>query len=473
MSTEYSNRTVRKAALLIAAGAAAQGCVSSSTKSASIEYRSDTPATNQYVSTPSSLPSQAVKPDGHNAYEIGQPIGRSSVQGTQTWPEPSLDAYADVAPAQHPASVTYDEDLFESESYASPYEPDLFAPSDIYGDPMASLESKSFQTAPSQGVVSDWGAAEVRSAELGDAQPYVSPLSTDPSFNSVKSGSTSHIVVKGDTLYSLSQKYGVALEALAAANRISEPYTIKIGQEIRLPEPNVHLVGPDETLFGISERFNVDQRSLAVMNGLTKPWTIRPGDSIVLPVLAKDTAKLAALTEKFTQVVSSFPPIQDLTSNMPDVTGFSDAFVEAFTPKSVSSTQSPVKSSAGFAWPVNGHIARAYGEQPDGLRHEGLNIAAGRGTPFIAASDGEVVYAGDDLTGFGNLLLLRHANDWVSAYGHADRLNVTEGQTVVAGEMLGEVGQTGSVTSPQLFFQLRKGKKTQDPVRFLPARSDT
>ena len=123
----------------------------------------------------------------------------------------------------------------------------------------------------------------------------------------------------------------------------------------------------------------------------------------------------------------------------------------------------PPRGSARFLWPVKGKLISGYGPKPDGLHNDGLNIAAGKGTAVIAADNGVVAYAGNELRGFGNLLLLKHADGWITAYAHLDRIEVERGATVKRGQTIGRVGQTGSVTSPQLHFELRKGSQAVDP----------
>lgn len=124
----------------------------------------------------------------------------------------------------------------------------------------------------------------------------------------------------------------------------------------------------------------------------------------------------------------------------------------------------PPRGGARFLWPVKGRLISGYGPKPDGLHNDGLNIAASKGAAVVAADNGVVAYAGNELRGFGNLLLLKHADGWITAYAHLDRIEVERGATVKRGQTVGRVGQTGSVTSPQLHFELRKGSQAVDPT---------
>jgi murein DD-endopeptidase MepM/ murein hydrolase activator NlpD len=124
----------------------------------------------------------------------------------------------------------------------------------------------------------------------------------------------------------------------------------------------------------------------------------------------------------------------------------------------------PPRGSGKFLWPVNGKVVSAYGVKEGGQHNDGINIAAPLGTPVRAADNGVVAYAGNELRGFGNLLLIRHADGWVSAYAHCDALLVKRGDQVKRGQVIARVGQTGAVSSPQLHFELRKGGTAVDPT---------
>lgn len=123
----------------------------------------------------------------------------------------------------------------------------------------------------------------------------------------------------------------------------------------------------------------------------------------------------------------------------------------------------PPRASRNFAWPVKGRVISSYGPQPGGLRNDGLNIAASRGEKVIAADNGVVAYAGGDLKGFGNLVLIKHAGGFVTTYAHNDQLMVKRGDKVKRGQVIATVGESGSVTTPQVHFQVRQGAHAVDP----------
>lgn len=254
-------------------------------------------------------------------------------------------------------------------------------------------------------------------------------------------------VQKGDRLYDVSRRYSVQQRALIETNRLDAPYALKVGSTLYLPPPNVHVVARGETLFSISRRFNIDTRSLAVMNGLERPWVVYPGDEILLPPLASDGDYAPAQ-----------PVVQTAAKSTPKV-----------APKAEPEIRVEAAAPGTFIWPVDGQVISRYGAADGGLRNDGVNIAARAGSDVRASAAGQVVYAGDELEGFGNLLLIQHPNGWVSAYAHSERLVVKNGDRVTQGQVIAKVGSTGSVDRAQVHFELRRGKTPVDPAEHLPA----
>ena len=127
----------------------------------------------------------------------------------------------------------------------------------------------------------------------------------------------------------------------------------------------------------------------------------------------------------------------------------------------------PPRAGGKFLWPVRGRTIAGYGRKKDGLHNDGINIAAPRGAPVRAADNGVVAYLGNELRGFGNLILLKHAGGWVTAYAHNQDFLVKRGQTVTRGQPIARVGSSGNVATPQLHFEIRKGTRSVDPTRFL------
>ncbi len=138
------------------------------------------------------------------------------------------------------------------------------------------------------------------------------------------------------------------------------------------------------------------------------------------------------------------------------------------TPKAPAAVpKPPPRSGRGFLWPLKGRVLSAFGAKARGLRNDGINIAAPRGTPVRAAENGVVAYAGNELRGFGNLLLIKHAGGWVSAYAHNQTLLVKRGDKVRKRQVIAKVGSSGNVSGPQLHFELRRGRRAVDPRKHL------
>jgi murein DD-endopeptidase MepM/ murein hydrolase activator NlpD len=132
-----------------------------------------------------------------------------------------------------------------------------------------------------------------------------------------------------------------------------------------------------------------------------------------------------------------------------------------------SAPSSDVKASSRFVWPVRGQIISGFGKRASGVHNDGINIAAEPGSSVKAADNGVVVYAGNELAGYGNLLLIRHSNGFVTAYAHNKKLLVSKGDNVRQGQTIALVGSTGDVDRPQLHFEIRKGDRAVDPSRYL------
>ncbi len=124
----------------------------------------------------------------------------------------------------------------------------------------------------------------------------------------------------------------------------------------------------------------------------------------------------------------------------------------------------PPAATGRFIWPVRGKVISSYGPKANGLHNDGINIAVPEGTPVHAAQSGVVAYAGNELKGYGNLLLIRHSNGWVTAYAHNSKLLVKRGDRVVRGQEISLAGKTGSVVTPQVHFEIRKGAKALNPT---------
>ena len=154
-------------------------------------------------------------------------------------------------------------------------------------------------------------------------------------------------------------------------------------------------------------------------------------------------------------------------ASLPAVENAPVAKEEPRTTETVVKAAEPSGAMPSFGWPVRGRLIAGFGSKPDGTQNDGINLAVPEGTPIKAADDGVVVYAGNELKGYGNLVLIQHTNGFVTAYAHASELMVKRGDTVKRGQVIAHAGQTGNVTSPQLHFEIRKGSTPVDPTQYL------
>ncbi|MEQ9638965.1 MAG: peptidoglycan DD-metalloendopeptidase family protein [Alphaproteobacteria bacterium] len=271
-------------------------------------------------------------------------------------------------------------------------------------------------------------------------------------------GAGQHQVTGGETIYTIAQANGVPLRALIDANQLRPPFDIYPGQVLNLPRPRAHDVVRGDTLYGISRDYGVDVTSLVQANGLRPPYNVYVGQRLRLPAPPGATIQVATAANRARAGNVPYPRLK------PSAAQVAAAKVRPST------AAPPPRAASRFAWPVRGRILSRYGAKPGGLHNDGVNIAARRGDPVRAAENGVVVYVGNELKGFGNLVLIRHDDGWVSAYAHADELLVPKGATVRRGQVIAKVGASGGVDAPQLHFELRRGTRTVNPLRFLDTR---
>jgi len=311
------------------------------------------------------------------------------------------------------------------------------------------------------GLLVGCGIAEWRS--LGQPPTDVNAdLTRDNTFRN-----TSAVIVgRGETVYGLSRRHGVSIRAIIEANALNPPFHLGVGQKIILPRMRQHLVRSGDTLGRIASAYDIEFYDLARLNGLKPPYTIYVEQRLLLPgkAVGGETTMTTVLVGP--NIGKTPPP---LLKTPPDWDSSVSKKLTAPAPVTSKPTKVlnvpplPAVSVKGFIWPVKGQVISGFGAKSKGLRNDGINIAARRGTPVRATAKGVVVYAGNELRGFGNLLLLKHAGGWVSAYAHNERLTVERGAKVKKGQAIATVGSSGGVRSPQLHFELRKGKRAHDP----------
>ena len=325
-------------------------------------------------------------------------------------------------------------------------------------------------------------------------------------------GGTTIIVGTSDTLETLSRRYNVSAAAILQANGYKGPRALSPGQQLIIPhqatataaaphrrwltppaskpvavasaaQSALHFVNHGETLLSIARRNHVTVAELARANNLDKSTKLKLGMKLTVP--GAKTACIAMPAGCGSRAVLLSPPLQPCRHALatPPVTRMA-----ALTPPGPQQTahlaqsaptpdepsvESPVKAADAtgalptFRWPVRGKVIAAYGAKTNGKANDGINLAVPEGTPIKAAEDGVVAYSGNELKGYGNLVLVRHANGYVTAYAHASELLVKRGDTIKRGQIIAKSGQSGEVGSPQLHFEIRKGSAPVDPLQFL------
>ena len=269
-------------------------------------------------------------------------------------------------------------------------------------------------------------------------------------------------VQKGDTLYSISRRYNVPLRDLIEINHLTPPYTLNIGRVLRLPTAKFHIVEKGDTLYSISRRYSVDVTTLSRVNNLQAPYTLAIGQRLALPGSVSNDTETTSSTST-AKKSSSFSFWKKSTSTTKTTTKKTTTSTKKSTPKKVTTYR-----KSKFAWPLKGKIISPYGTIGKGRNNDGINIKAKLGEAVKAADAGTVAYAGNELKGFGNLILIKHNDGWITAYAHNDRLFVKKGQKVRKGEKIAAAGSTGGVNTPQLHFEIRSGTKALNPMNYLP-----
>ena len=276
------------------------------------------------------------------------------------------------------------------------------------------------------------------------------------------------IVGKGDTVYGLARRHRISVRTIIVANKLRPPYLLRIGQRLVLPRRREHVVASGDSLYAIAKQYGVAAYDVARINGLKAPYIILVGQRLTLPgassVRTVAVSPNASGTKTRPSMVGNTKaPAKPAPVSTPSASA--NAVPSPSPPARVLSP--PPASGTGFLWPVRGKVVSGFGVKSKGLRNDGINIAAARGSAVRAVENGVVAYAGNELRGFGNLLLIKHSGGWVSAYAHNDKLLVRRGEKIKKGQNISTVGSTGNVKTPQLHFELRKGKTARDPRKYL------
>jgi murein DD-endopeptidase MepM/ murein hydrolase activator NlpD len=329
-------------------------------------------------------------------------------------------------------------------------------------------------------------------------------------------GGTVITVRDGESIATIAQRYGVPASAILSANgidaskvrpgaRITIPvYTAGDGSRAMPPKPpvkvaeaprrppqpavkgGVHVVAPGETLSSIGRLYGIGRNTIADANGLDHDAQLKLGQRVVVP---GGTAQMAKAPAAIVRPPLPPVPVKQAKAAPPPAAAepakAQSAEVAAFAPAAQPAAAEPVtpvktvakidtapaarsEPAVGFRWPVRGRVISGYGAKPNGTMNDGINLAVPEGTPVKAAESGTVAYVGNELKGFGNLVLVRHDDGWVTAYAHNSDVEVKKGDAVRRGQVIAKSGATGNVKGPQLHFEIRRGASPVDPMKHLP-----
>ena len=314
---------------------------------------------------------------------------------------------------------------------------------------------------------------------------------------------TTIIVGTSDTLDLLAKRYNVSAAAILQANGYKGPRVLSPGQQLIIPRQmavaaaapalapaaskpvaaaaapsSVHIVNRGDTLMSIARRNHVPVAELAKANNLDQSAKLSLGMKLTVP--GSKSAAVAPVAQPVVAAVPAQPvaPVAAPATKMaaaggpPQAARLASATTNVAEEKPVVEQASIKPSEATgalptFRWPVRGKVITSYGAKTNGKSNDGINLAVPEGTPVKAAEDGVVAYSGNELKGYGNLVLVRHSNGYVTAYAHASELMVKRGDTIKRGQIIAKSGQSGEVGSPQLHFEIRKVSSPVDPLQFL------
>jgi murein DD-endopeptidase MepM/ murein hydrolase activator NlpD len=358
------------------------------------------------------------------------------------------------------------------------------------------------------------------------AKPAYNQLGStaSPTYNGGGSSGSTVRVAPGETVFTIATRYGVPANALMKVNGINDANAVQPGQYLVIPvysqakngwvHPSqaggavkvagpvpastakvattsaakpaatggVHTVTPGETVYSLGRRYGVRPNDIIASNNLQEPYGLRIGQKVRIPGGAVASAAPAPKTQTATAAPKPAPQQQASVAPAPK-TGIETTKLDAPEPqKTAYAPQSAPEADAGtrvgvpepaalsagnFRWPVRGRVISSYGEKNDGGTNDGINVSVPEGTSVRASENGVVAYAGNELKGYGNLVLIRHADEWVTAYAHNSELMVKRGDVVSRGQVIAKAGQSGSVSTPQIHFELRKGSQPVDPLKHL------
>jgi murein DD-endopeptidase MepM/ murein hydrolase activator NlpD len=318
-------------------------------------------------------------------------------------------------------------------------------------------------------------------------------------------GGTPVVVAHGETIAAIAHRHNVPAHEIMRANGLNASSTLQAGQRLVIPRyvadggsaklahaalprhpappaaavaavaapasPSDHVVASGETLSSIARKHRITIRELATANSMTPETPLKVGMKLNVPARTGAPTRTASLAPTAPAVPAPAPAKQTLQSVKPAEQPAASARIA--TPATEATADEPGPAAAAgmpsFRWPLRGRVTTNFGSKTVGGASDGIDLAVPEGTAVRAADDGVVAYAGNELKGYGNLVLIRHANGFVTAYANASEINVKRNDQVHRGQVIAKSGQTGTAATPQLHFEIRKNSAPVDPMQYLPS----
>ncbi len=321
-----------------------------------------------------------------------------------------------------------------------------------------------------------------------------------------RQGGTPVVVAQGETITAIAHRHNVPAHEILHANGLNASATLQAGQHLVIPRyvadggsaklahaaiprhpaspataavpapatpatPGEHVVASGETLSSIARKHRITIRELASANSMTPETPLKVGMKLNVPARTGGGTRTASLgpATPTTTVVTAKPAT--LQSVKPAEQPVATARIAAPAAEATADEPGPAAAAGmpSFRWPVRGRVTTNFGSKTAGGASDGIDLAVPEGTAVRAADDGVVAYAGNELKGYGNLVLIRHANGFVTAYANASEISVKRNDQVHRGQVIAKSGQTGSAATTQLHFEIRKNSAPVDPMQYLPS----
>ena len=246
------------------------------------------------------------------------------------------------------------------------------------------------------------------------------------------------MVKENETVYSIANKYNVIPKDIIEDNKLLKPYDLKLNQILFLRNKNLYVLSKGDTLDKISLRFAINKQDIIKLNKLKKPYRLIAGNKILIPKIKDFSVVDLIINEK---VYKSKPIFSKFNK----------------------SSKKIIKNSPKFTWPAKGTITKSFGKFGKGQHYDGIDIKLGENKPIYSAYDGKIAFIGSQIKKFGNLILVKHENGWLSAYSNLGKYKVKQGDIIKKGEAIAYT----SFESGLFHFQLRYNRTPVNPVNYL------